>query len=164
MQNFFQTMLLIVVVASSGCKSTVCMESKNTLHHFSGGTRPVYVSNPEMHLEYEILKASAIYQLSSQPEASQKLTLRQIKHGFRCGNPMMIAVVTLGIIPGYLPGRLSFEYDLEADGKVESYVHRLRTYERISIWEGLVISNEKKTLAKALAWSSRQERKAVGNY
>ena len=164
MEKHFQILLLAVVVALSGCKSTVCMESKNTLHHFSGGTQPVFVSNPELHLEYEILKASAIYRLSSQPEASQKLTLRPIKHGFRCGNPMMIAVVTLGIIPGYLPGSLSFEYNLEADGKVESYVHHLPTYERFSIWEWLVISNEKKTLAKALAWSSRQECKAVGNF
>jgi hypothetical protein len=150
--------LVTAILSLCGCKSTICMESKKDLHRFDGGSQPVYVTNPEMHREYEILKASAIYRLSNEPEGARKLTLRPIQHLGRCGNPLMLSFVTLGIVPGFLPGAQVFEYDLETDGQVERYAHHLPIYERFSSWEWFVFRRGETTLAKALAWSSRRER------
>jgi hypothetical protein len=134
------------------------MESTKHLNRFDGGTRSVYVTNPEMHPEYEILKTSAIYQLSSQPEGARKLTLLPVHQYGRCGNPLMLTIVTFGIVPGVLPGARAFEYDLDTDGVVEHCVHPLPIYDRISIWEWLVRHDDQKVLAEALAWSSLQRR------
>jgi hypothetical protein len=133
------------------------MESTRHLDHFDGGARPVYVSNPEMHPEYEILKASGIYQLTNQPEGARTLTLLPIHQYGRCANPMLLTIVTFGIVPGILPGARAFEYDLDTDGVVVRCVHLLPIYDRISIWEWLVKHDDQRVLAEALAWSSLQQ-------
>lgn len=148
--------LLIVLLFSCGCGSTLCMESKKHLQHFDGGARPVYVTNPEMRPEYDILKASGIYRLTSQTNGARYLTLQPIHEYGRCGNPLMLSGVTLGIVPGVLPAARTFEYDLETDGFVEPCVHFLPLYERFSIWEWLVPHHEQKVLAEGLAWSARE--------
>ncbi len=85
----------------------------------------MYVTNPEMNREYEILKASGIYQLSSQTNGARHLTLRPIQQYGRCGNPLMLTIITFGIVPGVLPAARTFEYDLDTDGVVEPCVHYL---------------------------------------
>ena len=133
------------------------MASKKNLTRFDGGTKPVYVINPDLSREYQILVASGIYPLTHQPEGARKITLKPIQRLYRCGNPMMMTFVTLGIVPIDLPGGQVFQYDLESDGIGIHYYHRLPTYDRISIWEWLVRHNEEKILAEALAWSSPRE-------
>jgi hypothetical protein len=134
------------------------MESTKHLHRFDGGTRPVYVTNPEVQPEYEILKASGIYQLTSQPEGARKLTILPVHQYGRCANPLMLTIVTLGIVPGVLPGARAFEYDLNTDGVIEHCIHPLPIYDRISVWEWLVRHHDQKVLAEALAWSPLQRR------
>src|ERR1043166_1073917 len=150
--------LLAVMAALSGCTSTAYVNSKVHLQPFSGGTRPTYVTNPELHREYEILCASGIYQLSSDREGARRLTLLPLKQYGRCGNPLMLSALTLGIVPGFLPGAYVFEYDLESDGAVERYEHLLPVYERVSIWEWLVRCDRQKVFAEALAWSNANKR------
>ena len=151
-------LLLATGFLSSGCKSTMRMESTKHLQRFEGGMRPVYVTNPAMQKEYEILRASGIYSLTSQPEGARKLTLLPVHQYGRCANPLMLTIVTFGIVPGVLPGARSFEYDLETDGPIAHCTHPLPTYDRISIWEWLARHDDQKVLAEALAWSSLQER------
>lgn len=152
-----QLMLLAAVVLFCGCGTTTCMTSKKCLHQFDGGTQPVFVVNPEKNPEYEILKQSKIYALTNQPEGARKLTLLPIKHYGRCANPLMLTIITLGIVPGYLPSAEAFQYNLETDGKVERCIHPLPMYDRISIWEWLVRHHDEKVLAEALTWSSCRE-------
>jgi hypothetical protein len=130
------------------------MAPKKHLQQFDGGTRAVYVTNPEMAREYAILKASGIYLLSGQPDGARRLTLYPVGHYFRCGNPLLLSGLTLGIIPGFLPGGRVFDYDLETDGVSERYVHHLPVWERFSIWEWLLQRDEDKVLAEALVWSA----------
>lgn len=152
-------LLLLGVALLTGCSSTLYMASTKNLQRFDGGTRAVYVTNPEMRPEYQILKASAIYQLTDQPEAAAHLTLHPIRHFARCGNPLMLSMFTFGIVPGVLPGARVFEYDLETDGVSEQCLHHLPVYERFSLWERLVIRSERKVMAEALAWSACQRQK-----
>jgi len=83
------------------------------------------------------------------------LTLRPLHHGFRCGNPLILSMLTVGIIPGILPAGLTFDYDLETDGTVEHCARSLPLYERSSIWECLLfLHDDQKIMAKGLRWSS----------
>ncbi len=130
------------------------MTSKQHLQRFDRGTRPVYVMNPELHREYQILQASGIYLLSSHREAARLLTLHPVRQYGRCGNPLMLTMLTVGIVPGVLPAARAFNYDLKTDGQTETCEHHLPLYERFSIWEWLVRRDDRKVLAEALAWSS----------
>jgi hypothetical protein len=146
--------LLLGCVLCSGCGSTLHMVSTSHLQRFDGGTRPVYVTNPELQPEYEILRDSGIYKLSSQREGARLVTLHPIRQYGRCANPLMLTMITFGIVPGVLPAARAFEYDLQADGVVEVCEHRLPLYERFSIWEWRLRGHEEKVMAEALAWSS----------
>ena len=154
----FRVMSLVALALLTGCTSTVRMMSKKQLQQFDGGPRPVYVTNPEMHREFEILKISGIYQLSSQPDGARLLTLHPIQQYARCGNPLLLTIFTFGVLPGVLPAARAFDYALETDGVVERLEHHLPLYERVSIWEWFVTRNEHKVFAEALAWSSPQRR------
>src|SRR5438445_9185930 len=58
-----QSLLVLAIPVFCGCGSTIHMQSKSGLRPFHGGAPAVYVTNPEIGPEYEILKASGIYQL-----------------------------------------------------------------------------------------------------
>jgi hypothetical protein len=117
----------------------------------------VYVTNPELRYEYEILADSKIYQLTNAPDNARKLTLRPVAHFGRCANPLMLSAITLGVVPGYLPGAQAFEYDLETNGQMEREIHDLPVYERISIWDHFIKSHDEEVLAEALAFSHRHK-------
>ena len=134
------------------------MEPKRNLQLFRGGSQPIYVTNPEMYREYKILQKSGIYHISNQPDLPLRLTLHPIYQYGRCGNPLMLTIFTLGIVPGYLPGAYVFEYDLETDGVVERRAHHLPLYERFSIWEWVVKRDKDKQFAEALAFSFLERR------
>lgn len=146
--------LLVALILSSGCASTIHVESKCHLQKFDGGTRPVYVTNPELKREYEILRASGIYRLSTEQGESRELTLHPVRQYGRCANPLMLTGFTLGIVPGVVPAARAFVYDLKTDGVVEVYEHHLPLYERVSIWEWLLQRDDMQQMAEALAWSS----------
>lgn len=75
-----------------------------------------------------------------------------------CGNPLIAAVYTLGLLPTKLPDPCIFTYDLEQGGKHQVLSHRLALYRRYSIWEWpLKLYPEDKVYARALATSSVED-------
>lgn len=144
----------VIIGALTGCRGTLRTTSKHEHKKFDGGTRPVFVTNPELQREYEVLKASGIYQLSSNPSSPLRLTLHPIRQYGRCGNPLMLTGLTLGIVPGVVSATHAFQYDLESDGKVQELNHRLALYERVSLWEHFVRHDDNAMLAEALTWST----------
>jgi hypothetical protein len=149
----FHIALLIAVTLLCGCKSTVCLNSKRSLQPFQGGTQSVFVTNPGLQREYEILKASGIYSLSSQSDGARQLTLHPMQQFGRCANPLLLTGLTLGILPGFLPGSYVFEYEIEKGGAMQRGAHYLPMHERVSVWEWMINRDEDKVLAEALAWS-----------
>jgi hypothetical protein len=159
MRNVLHLVLLAVaMILCNGCKSTLRVESKRHLQPFRGGARPVYVTNPELSREYEILRASKIYPLASEPNGARKLTLQPMWQYGRCANPLMLCGLTLGVVPGVITAPYVFEYTLETDGVHEQRAHRLPLYERFSVWEWLVPRDDQATFGDALAWSKPDER------
>jgi len=153
-----QIILLLTAALLCGCKSTLCLASKDHSHRFTDGTPAVFVTNPEKSPEYEILKKSGIYNLTNQTIGVRELTLLPIRRSFRCGNAIMLTIITFGIVPGIQPGPCAFEYDLETNGKLERYSHKISTYYRVSIWEWLVNRDDKTVLTEALIWSTCLEK------
>lgn len=155
--TFHHLVLLLATLLLSGCASTLCLESRRNLQPFQGGTQPVYVTNPELHREHEILRSSGIYQVSNLPDGARKLTLHPMQQFARCGNPLMLSALTLGIVPGFLPGAYVFEYELESNGVPTRYAHHLPLYERVSVWERLVKRDETQLFTEALKWSTLRQ-------
>lgn len=149
-------MLLLAIILCAGCASTLHLESKRQLRRFDGGGRPVFVTNPGLQREYEILRASGTYQLVSERRGARALTLYPIRRYGGCANSLMLTGLTLGLLPGTVPALRVFSYDLETDGIVERCEHRLALYERFSVWEWLLCRDDRVVMAKALAWSQAQ--------
>ena len=149
------TIAILAAFCLGGCASTLHLEAKSHLQKFEGGAQAVYVTNPELRREYGILLDSRIYPLSRDPNSPRRLTLQPLRTSARCANPIALTYLSFGIIPGWLPGALTFQYDLVSLGKTEPFAHHLPVYERISLWEVLFRQDQEKVLAQALAQSGR---------
>lgn len=148
----FVTVMALAVLLS-GCGSTVCMMSKQHLHPFPRDPQPVYVVNPELKRELRILQTSGIFQLSNEPTSVRTLTLKPIRRYGFCANPLMLSGLTLGVLPGAVPGNFCFEYELKSGDLIERRSHRLPVYVRYSVWERLSQRDTDQVLGEALAWS-----------
>lgn len=118
----------------------------------------VFVTNPD-HRNYHILEISNIYELTSDPGASKRLTLLDGEKYPQCGNPVITAVLTLGIVPAYLETSEEFRYSIQESDVKKEYTHFLRMYERYSLWEWFLAPfapDEDKIRAKALSVSKRE--------
>ena len=147
---------IFVAALLTGCTTSYHLASKGPIERFDGGPQKVYVTNPEMREAYDILKASRIYCLTNQPEGARKLTLVRLEQRPGCGMGVLIAIYTLGIIPGEVPTPFVFEYELETDSTVECFQHYLGLYERTSLWEWAWKWNKRRVFATALASSKPQ--------
>ena len=140
----------VSTILFTGCTTNLYLRS-GTHEKFEGGAGAVYVSNPELKNEYRILQRSEIYQLTNSPVGNRRLTLEPLGHGGGCGNPIILSIYTLGIIPSSpVGGRFSFQYEIESNGTVEHRAHYLAVYERFSLWERFIPHNDNKVLGKAL--------------
>jgi len=159
MKRAFFPVLLLATALLSACTSTIHVDAgKSELKRSGGAVASVYVTNRERAPEYQILRSSGIYRISSTPEGVNRLTLHEIKYLPVCGNPFLVTLFTLGLIPVELPAPCIFRYELETNGKVEEVEHHLPLYERYSIWEWPLKWNQTGVYARALATSKLERR------
>lgn len=159
--------LLIVVALTSGClTSNLYLESSARQLKPKRGEEMVYVSNPELQPEFDILRTSGIYAITDRTNDAANLTLKPLAHGGGCGLGLILTAYTLGAIPASLPGRLTFNYEIEQAGTANSYAHILPVYERFSLWELFFkpFKSERRVLAKALAQSERAGPLKAGSF
>src|SRR3954471_19554760 len=107
MRSSWSFVLLSAALALTGCRTTLHLDSRRARHPFDGGSQPVYVTNPAMHPEYEILKASHVYPLTDQTNGARRLTLQPMRHYGDRIHPILLTALTLGVIPGALPAQRS---------------------------------------------------------
>lgn len=146
-----------------GCTSNVYLYNESGSENQPlSSKKSVYVVNPA-HKNYSVLQRSGIYTLSAEENTPAKLTIQDEEFYPACGNPMIGAVITLGLLPGYLDESEGFRYSLEESGKTTEYIHHLAMYRRISIWEWLFkpFQSEDEVKAKALSVSRREGYKVV---
>jgi hypothetical protein len=138
-----------------GCGSTLCIDRRNAGPKITADARPVYVTNPELKRENAILRASGIFMFAENSNRVRRLTLQPLKQYGACANPLMLSAITIGTIPGTVPGNYWFSYDLEKDGVMTTHNHPLPVYRRLSIWDRMVPTSrrEEDVLAEALSLS-----------
>ena len=159
--RLFANLIALIFIASlaaaltGGCTTNLYLASNIDPAKSSQSHERVFVSNPNQQPEFDILRASKIYELANQTNDVPTLTLKPLGHGGVCGLGMLSTFFTLGIVPASLPTRISFNYQLERNGTTNSYLHMLPVYERYSFWELFFkpFKSDKPTLAKALAQS-----------
>ena len=144
----------LIVLTVTGCEN-IYVGPKCSASGPSPLRETVYVSNPELEHEYRILRASKIYQLTSDPNCTNCVTLHPLS-AWACGNPMLATGCTLWTVPVRFPGRYAFCYDLKRNDSLEHWYHPLPVFIRFSLWEALLkpFHNETHALATALARSS----------
>jgi len=149
--------VFIVAALTGGCTGNLYLAA--ITHHPKPSHTPelVYVSNPGQQPEFDILRASGIYQVTNQSDSVASLTLKPLGHGGGCGLGLLTTIYTCGIVPASLPARFTFNYEIEQAGTTNFYTHFLPVYERYSLWELFFkpFKSEKRTFAKALARSER---------
>ena len=158
MRALISALLVGACLSVCGCATSLHVNRGATAIVFDGGSEAVFVTNPELVEEFAILRESGIYLLTERPEGARRLTLHPVRQYGRCGNPLLLSAFTLGLIPGYLPGAITFEYELESSVGVESFSHHLPVYERFSIWEHFGRRDRTDVLSEALKHSERIKR------
>lgn len=119
------------------------------------------VANPELAEELAILAASGIYELLPPGQAEQVIRLEPSFPVSPCGMPIVLTIVTFGLIPATAPYGSRFTYTVAAaDGSVDAHEFVLRADERISPFQYLMtpFHDDTATLGEILA-----SEYAVGN-
>ncbi len=114
--------------------------------------RPVaYITNPELRQEWAVLEASSLYTISPDPAAPSKITLAPIRKYPGCGNPMLGAIFTLGLLPAYMPDSYVFRYTEDGPGGKQAFEHNVRVEYRYSLWEAFFFwADDDKELGRAV--------------
>jgi len=113
----------------------------------------VFVRNPELSDELEILQASGVFEIVPADKASRALELRPREMGGACGNPLLLTWATYGLVPATVPFRSTFSFTLEQDDIVSEQQYVLEAESRVSLVQQLYrpFRSEARTLGAILA-------------
>jgi len=76
----------------------------------------VFVRNPELSEEFEILQASGIFEIVSADQAGKVVELHPRETAPVCGTSLLLTWATNGLVPATVPIRSTFSLTLEEDG------------------------------------------------
>lgn len=152
-------LLLAALPFLNGCVSSLHIYKHQRLQEPFASTTSVYVTNPELTEEYNLLKKSGIYQIAETMSRDiHALTLHPLKHHFVCGTgPFSASLITLGLIPISTPSTRDFSYTLAKEGIAQDFTHRLHLYSRVSIWEWFFLKKEATVMSQALCHAKREK-------
>lgn len=131
MQNVLLLLVLSCVLLSCGISNTYSQNPIIPLDKpIPGGV--VYLQNPELREETEILKASGIFKLTSEPEGVQVLILHELKREYVEGSPFMLTFITFGLFPAWIPDNSVFSFTLKNVSGSNKYQYQILATTRIS--------------------------------
>ena len=76
----------------------------------------VFVRNPELAEELEILRASGVFEIVSADKADTVVELHPKEQAGACGNPLLLTWATGGLVPSTVRIGWTFSFTLEEDG------------------------------------------------
>lgn len=132
-------MKLVVLLCAfllSACSNHIYLPSSFDEAEY-GNNLLVYVENPELKREYEILKFSKIFELSPDSSIENKVILNELHPMLFCGNPLVLTTITLGLIPGSVPDDYLYSFKLKGGDTEVEYSYTLRVISKYSIYESL---------------------------
>ncbi len=152
--------LTICLISITSCSSNLYIGNSGVKKDAgASGRQIVYVTNPENE-GFTLLKNSGLYDISNDKNSNTKLTLESAEIYPRCGTPLAVSVITLGLLPLSLPAPENFIYTISDEESSTQYVHHLDIYERFSVWEWLLkpFKNPDRVRTQALRRSERTKR------
>ncbi len=151
--------ILLLPVILSGCYAYRVFPKSYRHFEAPAATQTVYIINPELKKEFEILKAAGIYIISNDSTNHLAIKLYPMQRNFVCGQPIVGSILFLGQLPAYLPDRYQFIYEEQQDGTTRQFKYELKVATRIWFWDMFTFQkNFKKFAGKALAGSRHQEK------
>lgn len=150
--------ILLIIFLLQGCTSNLYIGQTEGADSNTWSPIVVNVTNPS-HKNFEVLKKSGIYEISTSDDSMNKLTLIDSETVFSCGNGLIPSIFTLGILPGYVNAGENFAYKIEIDGESEIEEYYLDLYARYSIWEWFIKPfrpSDFEISAKALSIAKKQ--------
>lgn len=104
------------------------LEPTSSLH--PGGK--VFVRNPELTEEFEILQASGVFEIVSADQASKVVVLHPRETAAVCGTSLLLPWITNGLVPATVPLRSTFSFTLEENGVASEQQYVLEAERRAS--------------------------------
>jgi hypothetical protein len=100
-------------------------------NEFPGGR--VFVRNPDLVEEFEVLQASGVFQIVSAEEADAVVKLHPMEQAGVCGNPLLLTWATGGLVPSKVPIGWTFSFTVQEDGSVSKQRFVLQGERRVSL-------------------------------
>jgi hypothetical protein len=113
----------------------------------------VFVLNRDLKTEFKILKSSKIYEIVKDSNlALTKIKLNPIKNitGFRCGNPMIGAMMTFGLLPYFENQRFAFNYDEIKNNEIKNHNDTIEVRQSLWLFNFVYPKSFKKQAGKTL--------------
>jgi len=111
MRMIFQLTLISLILSS--CYSYKIFPKEYRHFTYTGEKKEVFVLNPEMSKEYEILKKAGVFKImtDSSNRPVTRIRLYPLERAFVCGQPITASLLFLGQLPVLLPDRYQFRFD-----------------------------------------------------
>jgi len=93
----------------------------------------VFVRDPELAEELEILRASGVFEIVSADQANKVVELHPREQAPVCGNPLLLTWATFGLVPATVTVSSTFSFTLEEDGEVSEEQFVLQGERRVSL-------------------------------
>lgn len=147
----FLGLLLFIPFLLTGCATTLHLSHAEDSISVVPLFRKGFIVNPELKDEYLVLVKSHKCELVLESDAEAKIELLPIRRYGRCGNPLILSIISFGLIPGYIDAGLEYQMVVTTAGHRVTYFYRLNLVERYSVWEHLVPNDRVEVMAKALS-------------
>lgn len=143
--------LVLILILSAACYSYRVSPKEYKNLERRGVQRRAYIINPELEKEVAILKASEIFQITSDSLADTHILLYPLEQSWVCGQPLTASILTLGQVPILLPDSYRFRF---AEVKPDRTIHReieITVAQRVWFWDMFVFNkNFEKKAGKVL--------------
>ena len=97
----------------------------------------VFVRNPELAEELEILRASGVFEIVSAEQADKVVELHPQEQTGVCGNPLLLTWATGGLVPSTVSIGWTFSFTLQEDGIESEQRFVLQGERRVSLVQHL---------------------------
>jgi hypothetical protein len=143
----------VLSTALTSCYTYKVFPKEYRAFEYKGEKETAFVINPELKKEYEILKQSGIFILTSDSlnDKAVKIELHPLFRGFMCGNAIVLSAFSLGQFPVYFPDTYHFKFEEMERQETRSRDFELQVAKRIWFWDMFALNkNFKGKAGKAL--------------
>lgn len=121
-----------------------------------------FVTNKDLKQEYEILKASKIYELVNDSSYQVKIKLYPIIEDSinpKCGNPMAGSMLTFGLLPSYFYDNYKYKFDRIKNENIDAQEFDIEMRQSLWLFNMFYPKSFKNQFAKGLLVSYQEKNK-----